>query len=234
MAKKREPAKKNDLIFESLLERGQTKKEVMKNTEAVFKEIRSLLRKVHEVLEKKLKEANINLDLGFSDKAKHEVEIRLNDDILIFSLHSNVFTFDHDHTVWQGNYVLDDHMRAHCGVIMIYNFLSDSFKYNRTLDTGYLIGRIFVNRENHIYVEGKRQLGFLYNDFENSVSSEKLLNDIIESALLFTVNFEILVPPYDMVKELTVQQKIDQTGSISFQTGKRLGFRFSADQDEMM
>ena len=33
---------------------------------------------------------------------------------------------------------------------------------------GYCIGRIFINKENHYFVEGKRQLGFLYNDFMNS------------------------------------------------------------------
>ena len=33
-----------------------------------------------------------------------------------------------------------------CGIINIYNFLSDSFKYNRESDLGYLVGRIFINK----------------------------------------------------------------------------------------
>ena len=36
-------------------------------------------------------------------------------------------------------------------------------------DLGYLIGRIFINHENHFMVQGKRQLGFLYNDFINQL-----------------------------------------------------------------
>ena len=49
--------------------------------------------------------------------------------------------------------------RGFCGLIHIYNFLNDSFKYNRVHDLGYLIGRIFINHENHFMVQGKRQLG---------------------------------------------------------------------------
>ena len=52
-------------------------------------------------------------------------------------------------------------------MINIYNFLADSFKYNRLNDVGYLVGRVFLNKDLHYFVEGKRQLGFLYNDFVN-------------------------------------------------------------------
>jgi len=34
-------------------------------------------------------------------------------------------------------------------MISIYNFLSDSFKFNRVNDIGYLIARVFTNKENH-------------------------------------------------------------------------------------
>lgn len=45
----------------------------------------------------------------------------------------------------------------YCGLV-IYNFLSDSFrKFNRNADEGYLIGRIFINRERRYFVEGKQQ-----------------------------------------------------------------------------
>jgi hypothetical protein len=141
--------------------------------------------------------------------------------------------FDQDHYLWQSPYVQDDLNRGFCGMIMIYNFLADSFRYNRNYDTGYLIGRIFVNKDEHVFVEGKRQLGFLYNDFENNLCTNDLLNRIVESAYIYALNFETLVPPYDIVKELTVLQKIEQSGTIQPQTGKRMGFRFSADKDDM-
>jgi hypothetical protein len=192
-----------------------------------------LSRQIVEGLQQKLSKEQIKLEVGISEKSPYEIEVRLNDEILIFYLHSNVFMFDQDHYLWQSPYVQDDLNRGFCGMIMIYNFLADSFRYNRNYDTGYLIGRIFVNKDEHVFVEGKRQLGFLYNDFENNLCTNDLLNRIVESAYIYALNFETLVPPYDIVKELTVLQKIEQSGTIQPQTGKRMGFRFSADKDDM-
>jgi hypothetical protein len=192
-----------------------------------------LSRQIVEGLQQKLTKEQIKLEVGISEKSPYEIEVRLNDEILIFYLHSNVFMFDQDHYLWQSPYVQDDLNRGFCGMIMIYNFLADSFRYNRNYDTGYLIGRIFVNKDEHVFVEGKRQLGFLYNDFENNLCTNDLLNRIVESAYIYALNFETLVPPYDIVKELTVLQKIEQSGTIQPQTGKRMGFRFSADKDDM-
>ncbi|MEI7803358.1 MAG: hypothetical protein WCI97_11965 [Bacteroidota bacterium] len=141
--------------------------------------------------------------------------------------------FDHDHCMWRLLYIQEDPMRAHCGMIQVYNFLSDSFKYNRNHDVGYMIARLFVNKDRHFFIEGKRQLGFLYNDFENLVLDNSHIQEVIESSILYTLNFDLLVPPYEMVKELTLNQKIELEGVQSQQTGKRLGFRFSADDDEI-
>jgi hypothetical protein len=40
------------------------------------------------------------------------------------------------------------------GVVNVYNFLSDSFRYNRERDLGYLVARIFLNKEGHFFVQG--------------------------------------------------------------------------------
>ena len=52
-------------------------------------------------------------------------------------------------------YVKEDKMRSFCGVIHVYNFLNDSFKYNRLNDVGNLVARIFVNKDKHFFVEGE-------------------------------------------------------------------------------
>ncbi|GDX48868.1 MAG: hypothetical protein KJS45_11100 [Bacteroidetes bacterium] len=232
-SKKNKTPAERDIIYESLVTRGQIKQVVMEHTKNLFHNIMYLSRQIVEGLQQKLTKEQIKLEVGISEKSPYEIEVRLNDEILIFYMHSNVFMFDQDHYLWQSPYVQDDLNRGFCGMIMIYNFLADSFRYNRNYDTGYLIGRIFVNKDEHVFVEGKRQLGFLYNDFENNLCTNDLLNRIVESAYIYALNFETLVPPYDIVKELTVLQKIEQSGTIQPQTGKRMGFRFSADKDDM-
>jgi len=100
---------------------------------------------------------------------------------------------------------------------------------NRLHDLGYLIARIFINKDKHFYVEGKRQLGFLYNDFQNMVMNEVYMRAICESAILYALDFDLLVPPYDQVKQITVQQRVAEHIQATQTTAKRLGFRFQAD-----
>ncbi len=222
-----------DMIIESLREKGQLRRTVSTLTSEIFTEIKQHLKNIQEDLSKELKKNKIAVDLGLSDRGHYEVEMKLNEELIIFVQHTNVFTFDEDHFVWRLPYIQEDQQRANCGMIQIYNFLTDSFKYQRHQDVGYLIARIFVNKEKHFFVEGKRQLGFLYNDFENAVLDSSHLQEVLESTILYTLNFDLLVPPYEMVKEITLQQKHEQQGSSTFQTGKRLGFRFSADEGEV-
>ena len=131
------------------------------------------------------------------------------------------------------SYIREDAIRSYCGVINIYNFLSDSFKYNRVNDIGYLIGRVFINREKHYFIEGKREIGMLYNNFAQSLINNQSARQILESAIRYTVNFDLLTPPYDAVKEVSVFDMQTTIDNIKLQTGKRLGFKFQADQEDV-
>jgi hypothetical protein len=99
-------------------------------------------------------------------------------------------------------------------------------------DVGYLIGRVFVNREKHYFIEGKREIGLLYSNFADSDLNRDAIEGIIESAILYTINFDLLTPPYDNMKEVNVQEMITARESMQLRTGKRLGFKFQADKNE--
>ena len=118
---------------------------------------------------------------------------------------------------------------SYCGMINIYNFLSDSFRYNRSADEGYLIGRIFINREMQYFVEGKRQISMRHNSFGTQRIDRAALLNIIENAIDYTVDFDLLVPPYDAVKVVTVDQLNTKIENSKMQTGKRLGYKFNSD-----
>jgi len=113
---------------------------------------------------------------------------------------------------------------------MIYNFLADSFKFRRSNDPGYLIGRILINREKHYFIEGKRELGMLYTNFPTSRIDRSAVKSIVESAITYTLNFDLLMPPFDQMKEVTMQEMQSQLDTMSIRTGKRIGFRFQADE----
>ena len=96
-----------------------------------------------------------------------------------------------------------------------------------------LIGRIFINHENHFMVQGKRQLGFLYNDFINATVDKDQLKSIVQSAILYSLDFDLLVPSYDLVKEVSVDQVRLVSDTLKLRTGKRLGFVFEKNNDEV-
>ena len=86
-----------------------------------------------------------------------------------------------------------------------------------------------MNRENHYFTEGKREIGLLYNNFAANLLDQKAIQTIIHSAVLYTLNFDLLTPPYDNIKEVTVAEMQTTLDAMSISTGKRLGFRFQDD-----
>lgn len=217
------------LILNNLTVKSGMKQIVYDNTFATFNLIKEVLHEMASDYNASFKGVDKRVKLEYHDRGKFEAEIRIAGDILVFSMHSNVFQFDRDHNIWKLSYVKENNNASYCGIINIYNFLRDSFKYNRLDDLGYLIGRIFINRDYHYFVEGKRQMGFLYNNFGTATIDKESLISIIQSAILYTLEFDLLVPPYDVVKIASVNQMNTKIENSKLQTGKRLGFKFNSD-----
>lgn len=218
-------------VFESLRAKALLKKDVFQKTYTSFQSFREITRKLVGEYDKQYKPLNkVPFELNESDEFK--MELTFGGDVLIFMLHTNIFQFPRLHEVMKTQYINEDPQRSYCGVINIYNFLADSFRYNRMNDLGYMIGRVFVNRDNHFFIEGKREVGQLYHNFATSVLDESAITDIIKSSILYTVNFDLLTPPYDEVKLVRVED-MQAASNIKLVTGKRLGFRFQGDHIEI-
>jgi len=171
-------------LLEALIIKSTEKQKVYQNTKKTFTILKKVLKKLEEeylsVVKDKVPAAVLP---KFKDRGPFEAEFKIGGDLLIFSMHSNVFEFDDKHPVWKTKYLEEDSMRSYCGTINIYNFLADSFKYNRNNDLGYLVARIFVNKDNHFFVEGKNQTEETVKDFAVDTISPGLLRQIIETAI---------------------------------------------------
>jgi hypothetical protein len=206
------------------------KQEVYKKTINTFALLKEVLKELADDYRTALKDkVEDSLLPVFQDKGPFNAEFKMGGDLLIFSMHSNVFVFDRDHPIWKLDYIKANVMNAYCGVFNIYNFLADSFKYDRDADLGYLIARIFINRENHFFVEGKRQSSELVKDFGSDEMTKNYMREILETAIHYAVDFDLLVRPYDQVKIASVEQMQVEINHSKIQTGKRLGFKFNSD-----
>ncbi len=217
-------------LLEAFVIKSNVKQKVYANTLQSFR----ILKKVLKLLEKEylstVKEQVSAAALpAYREKGPFEAEFEIGGDLLIFSMHSNVFEFDNKHPVLKSTYIKDDPLRSYCGMINIYNFLADSFKYDRNKDLGYLVARIFINKDNHFFVEGKRQTEENVKSFAIDTISPGVLRQIIETAIGYCIEFDLLVPPYDQVKLATVEQMQQKMTHSRMITGKRLGFVFNSD-----
>lgn len=219
-------------IIKTLKEKASMKQDVYENTLHAFNSMKTiafdLVREIRS--NPQLNDKRVAVD--YRERGDFEFELRISGELLIFSMHTNIFEFDKDHLMWRSSYIKDEPFRSFCGLINVHNFLNDSFKYKRLNDLGYLIGRIFVNKDNHYFLEGKRQLGFLHNDFSNDIINEKAIRAILESLVLYSLNFDLYTPPYDSIKEISVSEMEAVNENMQIRTGKRLGFRFQADDEE--
>lgn len=223
--KKKEVNQLDGMILKTNLKQEVYQKAI--NSFALLKEV---LKELADDYQEKLKDmVDANILPFYQEKGLFEAEFKIGGDLLIFSMHSNVFVFNREHPIWQLDYIKANPLNSYCGVFNIYNFLADSFKYNRFEDLGYLIARIFVNRENHFFVEGKRQSSELVKDFATDELTKEYLKEIIETAIQYAIDFDLLVPPYDQVKIATVEQMHAEINHSKIQTGKRLGFKFNSD-----
>ena len=218
-------------LSELVFSKGEMKQHVYESTREAFEMFRSTAKEILMQLQERNKKLGKIIHFEFNDRGDFEFEIRFASDLLIFMMHTNVFEFSRNHEVMKSPYIREDQERSYCGVIHVYNFLSDSFTYGRDNDLGYLIGRIFVNKEQHYFIEGKRELGMLYNNFNKAVINAESVQSIIESAIEYTTNFDLLSPPYDEIKVVSVGEMRNSFDKKSMVTAKRLGFRFQADTD---
>lgn len=220
---------KKQTIIGTLREKSVLKQKVYDNTLESFNIVKDILKNMARDVNTNLTGIDPRIRLEYTDRSNFDAQMKIAGDILLFSMHSNIFQFDREHPAWKTAYIQKNKYNAYSGIINIYNFLADSFKYSRLDDLGYLIARIFINHENQYFVEGKRQMGMLFTNYGSEQISRPSLQIIISTAIQYSLEFDLLVPPYDTVKIATVGQAEAKIQHSRVITGKRLGFQFNSD-----
>lgn len=222
-----------DRIIGMLKDKSVMKQVVFRNTMDVFELVREIIKEVSTDIQHEVSKADKRVTLSYSSRGEHEIEFKVAGDMLVFYMHTNVFEFDKSHPMYKTAYIKGDESNSYCGIIYVYNFLSDSFKFNRLGDMGYLIGRIFVNREKKFFMESRPPIGYKYSSFSQEEISRDVLKGIIYDLMMYAISFDLFTPPFELVKEVSVHEVVERVNSNNLKTGKRLGYRFNADSDDI-
>ncbi len=218
-------------IVEKLKVHSSMKQYIHRNTMSNIACIKKEMMQMASSLTKDVTSVDKNVEIIFTDRGEFEAELKFSGDSLVFAMHTNTFTFADDHPIHQLDYVKEDPKRAYCGLIQIYNFLSDSIKYNRLNDYGYLIGRIFVNSENKFFIDGHENMGYNLLEYHNQEFNPEIIQKIIGDAILYCIDFELLTPPFEQSSIITLEEKQFNHTASGMNTGKRIGFQFSSDKE---
>jgi len=229
MAMPDESTDRKTMIVDTLKDKSVLKQMVFDNTSRAFTMVKDVLKNLSKEVNNNLAGVDPRIRMEYTDRSDFDAQLKVAADMLLFSMHSNIFQFDREHPAWKTAYIQKNKYNAYSGIINIYNFLADSFKYSRLDDLGYLIARIFINHENQYFVEGKRQMGMLFTNYGNEEFSKESLQKIVYTAINYSLEFDLLVPPYDTVKIASVGQAESKIQHSRLITGKRLGFQFNSD-----
>ncbi len=161
---------------------------------------------------------------------KHEFQVKLAGDLLIFVMHTNIITFDPDHGLMKESYIRSNPVNRYFGQINIYNFMYDSMKYGRGNDPGYLIGRLMINHEGRFFMEGEETFTSRYGRISETPIDGVNLQDIVKHSLQIAIQNDLMAIPYERVKLITLNQKNEHT--IELGGGQKIGFQMSY-QDRM-
>lgn len=216
----------NPKIIKLLEDKASTKQLVYRTTNEHFGMLKEIVATEADKLTNGYCEVDSSVKIKYQDKGPYEAQITFGGDIILFNMHTNVFTFEPNHALWKTGYIKEDKRRAYFGMINIYNFLNDSFQFNRNNDLGFLLGRIFINKEGHFFVEGKRQFAFMYNDIVNDVMNHDRMLSIIETAIIYGLEFDLTAPDFNSSQIVSVGQIQALSNELKIKTSKNLGFKF--------
>lgn len=229
--------KQKDKIVKLLKEKSVMKQDVFNNTVACFDMLKQCLTEIANDLLKEIEPFDKRIGVEVTETQKYSVQLKVAGDILEYFMHTNVFEFDKSHPMFKTGYVKENEYNSFCGIINVYNFLTDSFRYNRLEDLGYLVCRIFINREKRFFIEAGGPTGIKYANFSFEPINKDILKEIINELIIYAVTFDLFTPPFENVKEVSVGEMQEKVSSINLRTGKRLGFSSSSsivDEDTNM
>lgn len=217
-------------ILETVIRKSTLKQRVFDHTFATFNLLKDTLLEMASEMDDELDgKLDRRVRIEYRDRGKFEVQLQVANDVLIFRMNTDVFQFPADHLIWQTPYVQNDTENSYCGIISIYNFLSDSLKFNRNADEGYMTGRIFINREGRFFTEGKQRSTLRAMSFGKEEINREALVEILETSIAYALDFDLLTPPYEENKRVTVDQFNTKMDNSKFVTGKRLDYDFDIE-----
>lgn len=218
-----------DSIADILLAKSSIKQKAYRNVCKAFKQLKKEAKSVIDELKSKTTARDEDVKLEVDSVSDQEFHVRVAGDLLVFVLHTNIITLPSEYDFNKSEYVSDQPLRKYLGQINVYNFMADSFVFNRLNDPGYLLARLLINYENHFVVEGDRQVGFMFESISAKPLEKVDLDILIKLIISQAAENDLIAPPFPKIRNITVREKMERTQSLG--AGNKIGFQMSYQND---
>jgi len=211
-------------LKESLETRALLKQNVWAVTQQFYNDLKSEANALTNSLRKSISSKEVTIEVN--EVSEHEFNIKFGSDVLVFGMHTNIVTFDSTNHLMKLKEVQDNKGLGYFGQIMIYDFMADSVKYERTRDAGYLIARLLINSDNKFHIEGVRGLHYLFppGGTENTLENVALF---LKKALVVTIESDLIGKDFEKIRQTTLGEKLARNKEIGYDS--KIGFRMSHD-----
>jgi hypothetical protein len=214
-----------DYITKLLQSKSAAKQTTYKHLLAAFSMLSKESKRITTELKKRAAPADKDVTIEFREINEHEFQVKIAGDLLIFVLHTNIVTFADSHVIMQDPYMKEQEVNRYFGQINIYNFMSDSLKFNRVNDPGYLLARLMINHDNRFFIEGEGQLSTLFSKISEKPITNEPLDALVKISLAIAIENDLVAMPYPDVKFITLYQKLEHTPDMG--GGQKIGFQMS-------
>lgn len=184
-------------------------------------------KRVVDELKRRAQPSDKDVTVDFNIINAQEFNVKLAGDMLIFVLGTNIVTLEESHPVMKEEYIRDNEVNRYFGQIMVYNFMAESLRYNRTNDPGYLLARMMINHENRYFIEGERELES-YNRISEGPITDGVLEKVVKIVLKMAIENDLVAPSFTEVKAITLNQKRDH--NLELGGAQKIGFKMSYEQ----
>lgn len=211
-----------------LLESKSTAKQTAyKHICRAFSVLEAESKRVVEELKRRANPSDKDVTVEFNSINAQEFDVKLAGDMLIFVLGTNIVTLEESHTIMKEDYIRENEVNRYFGQIMVYNFMAESLKYNRTNDPGYLLARIMINHENRFFIEGERELQD-FNPISQLPVTDEELQQVVRIVLKMAIENDLVAPAFTEVKAITLNQKRDH--NLELGGAQKIGFKMSYEE----
>lgn len=215
-----------DKISSLLVSKSKSKSLIFRQTKGLFDAIEK--RSIELVKELEKRADSDELSFSVERKGEFEIQVKIAGDLIVFLMHSNVVTLPDNHGYIQTDYVSQQPLRRYLGQINVYNFMADSYKYNRVHDSGYLIARIMMNVEERYFVEGE-QLRYRYANLSQDKFTDAELDELLTILFRVSIETDLVATPISSIRQIQMGEL--QSMSAKAGTGQKIGFQMMGSEN---